>query len=75
VERYRNLGGNSGISAYEAGNDFIIVEFNDGSSYLYDYNDPGEADVEHMKSLAASGRGLNSFISREVRKRYAEKLR
>jgi len=75
MERYKNLGGSSGISAYEVGSDSIIVEFSDGSAYLYDYSSPGATDVEHMKSLAASGRGLNSFISREIRKRYAEKLR
>jgi len=75
MNRYKNLGGNSGVSSYEIGDDYIIVEFSDGAGYLYNYNSTGRSDIETMKSLAVSGRGLNSFISRNVRKRFAEKLR
>jgi len=75
MEQYRNLGGNSGVSAYESGSDFIKVLFKDGALYLYNYESTGQQDVETMKGLAAGGTGLNSFISSKVRKRYAEKLR
>ena len=34
MERYQNLGGNSGVVAYEIGQDFIRVQFSDGSIYL-----------------------------------------
>jgi len=38
MERYQNIGGNSGVSAYAIGSDFIKVQFKDGSIYLYDYS-------------------------------------
>lgn len=37
MERYANRGGDSGIVGYEIGNDFIRVQFSDGSVYLYTY--------------------------------------
>lgn len=75
MQHYRNLGGDSGVSAYEITSDSITVQFKDGAVYLYNYTSTGKNDVETMKSLAGSGRGLNSFISTTVRKRYAAKLR
>ncbi len=75
MTRYRNLSGNSGVYAYESGNDNIVVQFNDGATYLYNYSIPGSSDVENMKRLALNGSGLNSYISTNVRKRYASKLR
>ena len=75
MERYRNTGGNSGIHSYEIGDDFIIVQFNDGGQYLYNNKSTGSTNIDRMKSLAKSGHGLNSFISTTVRKNYASKLR
>lgn len=75
VERYKNLGGNSGVTKYEIGTDSIIVEFGDGGTYLYNHQKPGASDVNHMKKLARSGQGLNNFINTNVRKNYAKKLR
>jgi len=75
MERYKNLGGDSGIVAYEIADESIKVQFRDQSLYLYNYQRPGSQHVEHMKELAINGRGLNSFISRIVRKNYASKLR
>jgi hypothetical protein len=75
MERYQNLSGNSGVLAYEIGGDFIKVQFKDGSIYLYNYASTGQQDVETMKSLATNGSGLNSFISRYVRKAFAAKMR
>ena len=72
---YANLGGNSGVSSYEAGDDFIRVKFKDGSAYLYNDNRPGPHQVEEMGRLAARGQGLNSYISQCVRKNYARKER
>jgi len=71
---YRNLGGNSGVSAYESGVDYITVRFNDGGIYLYTHASTGVFDIEQMKSLAKRGQGLNSYIGRIVRKRYARKI-
>jgi hypothetical protein len=75
MERYRNLGGDSGIVAYESGPDFIRVQFSDGAIYLYTYASAGAQNIEYMKQLASSGQGLNSFINRAVRKAYARKER
>ena len=75
MQTYLNLGGNSGVSAYEIGHDSITVQFKDGAVYLYNYGSTGSENIETMKQLAANGTGLNSFISTTVRKRYAAKLR
>ncbi len=75
MERYRNLGGDSGISAYEIGPDSITVQFKGGATYLYTNQSAGSANIDHMKQLARAGQGLNSFISRVVKKGYARKLR
>lgn len=75
METYKNLDGDSGVVAYETGPDSITVQFRDGSVYLYNYQSAGKDNVEHMKKLAATGNGLNSFIMRNVRKAYAAKLR
>jgi hypothetical protein len=75
MERYKNLGGDSGVAAYEIENDSIKVQFDDGAIYLYNYQSAGAANIEEMKTLAIAGRGLNSFIMKHVRKKYAAKLR
>ena len=75
MERYKNLGGDSGVVAYEIGDDSITVQFHDGWKYLYTNQSTGVNDVAQMKSLAISGQGLNSFISRIIRKRFASKFR
>ncbi len=75
MAQYQNLGGDSGVVAYEIGTESITVEFGDGSRYLYTYGSTGADDIEQMKSLAQAGEGLNEFINKYVRKRYAQKLR
>ena len=75
MERYKNLGGDSGVAAYENGTDFIRVQFSDGSVYLYTYASAGAQNIEHMKQLAIQGQGLNAFINTAVRKTYARKER
>jgi hypothetical protein len=75
MERYKNLGGDSGVVAYESGSDFIRVQFSDGGVYLYTDAITGAHNVEHMKQLAQGGQGLNAFINTTVRKAYARKER
>ena len=72
---YRNFGLDSGVVAYDLGVDWIKVTFKDGSAYLYNYAVTGRHNVEQMKRLAETGQGLNAFINRTVRKRYAKELR
>nr|WP_202800677.1 hypothetical protein [Hydrocarboniphaga effusa] len=73
MERYRNLSGESGVVAYEAGVDFIRVRFAGGDIYRYDRTRPGARHVERMKRLAQSGRGLSTYISQHVHMAYASK--
>lgn len=75
MERYGNIDGDSGVAAYESGADFIRVQFSDGSVYLYTYASAGSQSIEHMKALAAAGRGLNAFINTSVKKSYSRKER
>jgi len=73
MEHYKNLGGQSGVASYEIGSDSIKVRFKDGHVYLYNSASAGSRNIEHMKSLATAGRGLNSFINTTVKKNYASK--
>lgn len=75
MERYKNLGGDSGVVGFEIGEDSITVKFSDGWLYLYDSQRPGKAHVEQMKALAVAGRGLNSYISKTIKKNFARKWR
>ena len=70
MERYLDISGESGISGYETGANFIRVRFHDGGTYLYSYVRPGRRHVEHMKTLAAKGVGLNTYINEHVRGNY-----
>lgn len=74
MNNYRNLGGNSGVAAYEIAEDSITVQFNDAALYLYNNSRPGKRHVDKMKQLALNGSGLNSLISREIKKNYYLKL-
>ena len=67
---YKNLGGNSGIRAYLTGTDRIDVQFDSGKIYRYSYRSAGRDKVEQMKKLAVQGQGLNSYITKNVRKDY-----
>ena len=68
MERYKNLGGDSGVIAYEIGDTSTKVAFSDGSLYWYTYGSAGQYNIDKMKELAIAGRGLNSFINTSVRK-------
>lgn len=75
METYKNLSGNSGISAYAIDAESITVQFNTGAIYLYTYRSAGRNNIEKMKSLAVAGQGLNSYIMKNVRQAYEAKLR
>lgn len=74
MKRYRNLSGESGVVAYDSHAHSIVVEFQDGTRYEYTEQSAGNDTIEAMKKLASLGQGLNTFISRFVRDRYARKL-
>lgn len=61
---YKDINGDSGISAYEYGDDWIRVQFKDGKTYEYRASKVGQAHITAMKPLADTGDGLNSYIMR-----------
>lgn len=61
---YRNINGDSGISAYNYGDDWISVRFKDGKTYEYRASKIGQEHITAMKALADAGSGLNSYIMR-----------
>jgi len=73
MEQYKNIGGDSNVSAYEIGDDFIRVKFLDEAIYLYTYGSADSNNIEEMKKLAQNGEGLNDFINTAVRKKYAQR--
>lgn len=73
MKSYMDIDGDSNVLGYETGDDFIRVQFKNRSVYLYTYESAGKYNIEEMKSLAEAGDGLNSFIMRHVRKKYARK--
>jgi hypothetical protein len=62
VKAYRDINGDSGISAYECGDDWIKVQFKGGKTYEYQASKIGQAHITAMKALANVGDGLNSYI-------------
>jgi hypothetical protein len=74
MQRYANLGGDSGVVAYAIAPGQITVRFRHGPAYVYDASAPGPGAVAEMQRLARAGRGLSTYISQQVRDRYARKL-
>lgn len=73
MERYRNSGGDSGISGYEIGADYIKIKFSGTSrTYTYSYQSAGSHHVEQMKLLARRGSGLNGYVNNYVKFKYAK---
>jgi len=62
------------VISYELSTESIVVTFSDGSSYLYNSLRPGQQHVNRMAQLAQLGSGLNSYINRVVKKKYAKKM-
>jgi hypothetical protein len=71
MKKYGNKSGNSGVTLYEIGDDFIYVVFAGSSQrYKYSHTRPGIPNVNKMKLLAESGKGLSTYISRYVKNKY-----
>lgn len=75
MKLYQDIQGDSGISAYECGDDWIDVQFKGGDTYRYLAVDIGSAAVHEMKRLAQAGDGLNAFINTHpsVKEGYSDK--
>ncbi len=74
MKRYDNLSGDSGVMAYEIRRGAIMVEFVNGSAYLYTDASAGAAPIIEMQRLAEAGRGLSTYIS-QGQPGYEERLR
>ncbi len=74
MQIYRNLTGESSVTEYEPGDDYILVKFRGTATYEYNYLKAGMENVEKMKQLAESGKGLGTFINRNVRNLYSRKF-
>jgi hypothetical protein len=72
---YGNVSGNSGVVAYALGAGWIIVKFEDGWQYEYTGKSAGAPAIADMQRLAAAGQGLCTYISQNVKDRYARKFR
>ena len=75
MQKYLALNGDAGVEAYEITEDGIVLEFKDGSTYLYNGIKPGMEHVEAMAAFAASGQGLTTYVNQYVRDHYFKKLR
>ena len=75
MNRYKDIDGDSGITAYEVGTDFLRVEFDNKAIYRWTYASAGPQHVEAMKILTAHNDELNAYINRFVKKLYARRER
>lgn len=75
MEIYKDLRGESGVYGYEIGEGYIDVQFDGGSIYRYTNQSAGSGNIADMQRLAKIGQGLNGFINRYVRYKYAERIR
>src|SRR4051812_19208932 len=67
-------GGNSGVTSYNVGENFILVRFESGIRYLYNECVTGRRHVQAMKKLAGRNEGLATYINQHVREKYATRL-
>ncbi len=74
MEIYCDTHGDSGVSAFEVGTDFIIVRFTKGGTYLYNCSKTGAYHVNNMIRLARIGNGLNGYINLNTKHMYARKI-
>lgn len=56
-------GKKTGVTAFEAGTDYIIIEFGTSRYVKYTYHASGSTMIEYMKALALSQYGLSTFIA------------
>jgi hypothetical protein len=67
MKPYRSHSGKPfGATGYEAGSNYIIVQFQNGARYKYTYASCGRAAVAHMKQLAQQQRGLSTYVAQHA---------
>lgn len=68
---YGNQNGNSGITGYEIGEDYIDVEFRNEKVYRYHKERIGNLNFFNMVAAACIGSGLNTHINKFVRRKHS----
>ena len=63
MKTYQDINGDSGVSAYDYGDDWIKVQFKYGGIYEYQSSKIGSSHLSRMKFLADAGDGLNAYIN------------
>jgi len=63
MNTYKDINGDSGVIAYEYGDDWIRVQFKHGGIYEYRSSVIGSVHLNTMKRLADSGDGFNAYIN------------
>ena len=64
MENYISTSGkHPGVTGYQAGDDYILVQFKEHEVYKYTYRSAGEYAVQTMKDLARAQHGLSTFIA------------
>lgn len=64
----------TGVVAYETGDNGIAVKFKDGSIYFYIIESAGLVAINKMKILAKQGAGLTTYINQHVKDSYERKV-
>jgi hypothetical protein len=64
----------TGVNAFAIGENYIIVQFKDGRTYLYNQLFPGKELIEEMKARALKGDKLGIYINQHVRIRKRKNL-
>ena len=64
MRKYANFHGNSGVCEFLPAVDSITIKFRDDDKlYVYSHAITGKKHVDLMKSFAAAGRGLSTYIA------------
>jgi len=75
TRKYKNLSGKSTVVSYALAKDQIKVSFTNQLKYVYSNQVTGMANIAKMKTLAAAGKGLGTFIAANVADKFARKAR
>ncbi|MDX6768752.1 MAG: hypothetical protein SF051_04415 [Elusimicrobiota bacterium] len=75
IRKYKNLSGDSKVVTYEFAKDGVTVAFKDNSVYRYTNQSSSPADIAKMKTLAAAGKGLGTFIASSMKGRHLRRVR
>jgi hypothetical protein len=59
---YKNESGKSAVKAYDYGEDWIRIQFENGKIYTYTDDSSSVLKIEQMKKLADLGLGLYTFL-------------